>query len=150
MLFDLEIKIIRKALKKLAPSLTVRRDRGTAYSWIVIRGSGRFGAFTETEIQALAAFGLNYGANSAVISPENRRYYEEKAVSIFGIELPEPIKKEYQERDNYKEELAIVAKVREITYKSCQHEWVRKFAIIFPSNYKLYKCRKCGLEEMRE
>jgi len=146
----LAIKIIRKALKTLAPTLSVRKGKGTAYTWIEIRGSGRFGEFTETEKKALEVFGLgDCGINLAVISPEKRRFYVEKATSILGIELPEPIKKEYQERDNYKEELAIRAKIREITYKSCQHEWIRKFVIIFPSG-KLYKCQKCGLEEIRE
>lgn len=77
--FDKQIGTIRKALKSLCPTLSVRRGRGTAYSWIEIWGSGEFGEFTKEEKQALEKFGLNYGGNCAVISPEDRKYYVEKA-----------------------------------------------------------------------
>lgn len=77
--FDEQIGIIRKALKSLGPTLSVRRGKGTAYAWIEIWGSGEFGEFTKEEKQALEKFGLNYGGNCAVISPEDRKYYVEKA-----------------------------------------------------------------------
>jgi len=80
--YDEQIKTIRKALKQLCPSLSVRRDRGTAYGWIVISGSLEFGEFTESEKKALERFGLNYGGNCALISPDNRRYWVEKAKEI--------------------------------------------------------------------
>jgi len=52
-IYDLEIKTIRKALKRLCPTLKVRRGRGTGYSWIEITGSKKFGEFTEEEKKAL-------------------------------------------------------------------------------------------------
>ena len=77
--YDQEIGAIRTALKRLCPSLSVRRGTGTAYSWIEVSGSGEFGDFTTEEKIALEKFGLNYGSNFSVISPENRDYYVKKA-----------------------------------------------------------------------
>jgi len=83
--FDRDIKIIRKALKSLCPTLSVRRDRGTAYGWIDISGSGRWREFTEAEKEALERFGLNYGGNCAQISPEGRKFWVERAKEILGL-----------------------------------------------------------------
>ena len=80
--YDEQISVIRRALKKLCPTLSVTKGRGTGYSWIDIRGSGKGGEFTEQEKQALDKFGLGYGANFSVISPENRKYYVERAEEI--------------------------------------------------------------------
>ena len=77
--YDQQIGVIRKALKKLCPTLSVRRGSGTAYGWIDILGSGEFNNFTDQEKQALDKFGLGYGMNAAVISPEAMKYYVEKA-----------------------------------------------------------------------
>ena len=87
--YDKQRGIIRKALKKLCPTLSVRRGKGTAYSWIDVSGSGdEFGTFTEKEKQALDKFSLDYGMNAAVISPENRKWYVEKAEKILRGEVP--------------------------------------------------------------
>jgi len=102
--YDLEIKLIRKALKRLCPTLRVKRGRGTAYSWIEILGSKEFGEFTEEEKKALEKFGLRYGANCALISPDNRRFYVEKASRILGF-MPSELKREYAERDEYRKKL---------------------------------------------
>ena len=80
--YDQKIGTIRAALKRLCPTLSVRRGRGTGYAWIEVSGSGEFGNFTSEEKVALEKFGLNYGANFSVISPENRDYYVEKAKVI--------------------------------------------------------------------
>ena len=77
--YDQKIGTIRAALKRLCPTLSVRRGTGTAYSWIEVSGSGEFGNFTSEEKVALEKFGLNYGSNFSVISPENRDHYVEKA-----------------------------------------------------------------------
>jgi len=77
--YDAQIKTIRNALKKLCSTLSVRRGTGTAYSWIEVSGSLEFGEFTQEEKAALEKFGLNYGLNFSVISPENRDHYVEKA-----------------------------------------------------------------------
>jgi hypothetical protein len=77
--FDREIGVIREALKRLCPTLSVRRGTGTAYTWIDIRGSEEFGKFTEGERRALEGFGLAAGGNLALISPEDREYYVDKA-----------------------------------------------------------------------
>jgi len=77
--YDQQIAAIRKALKELCPTLSVRRGSGTAYSWIEISGSKEYGEFTGEEKRALEKFGLSYGGNLAVISPEDRSYYAEKA-----------------------------------------------------------------------
>lgn len=76
------IKIVRKALKELSPTLSVRMARGTGYGWIDISGSGEYGDFTESEREAVKSFGLNPGGNFANISPESRNYYVEKAQTI--------------------------------------------------------------------
>jgi hypothetical protein len=83
--YDRQIATIRKALKKLCPTLSVRRGRGTAYGWIEISGSKEFGNFTEQEKRALDKFGLNYGSNFSVISPEDRKYYVEKAQKLLEV-----------------------------------------------------------------
>jgi hypothetical protein len=78
--YDKQRSTIRKALKKLCPTLSVRKGRGTASSWIEISGSkNEFGDFTEKEKRTLKKFGLGYGGNAAVISPEDTKYYAEKA-----------------------------------------------------------------------
>ena len=77
--YDWEIGVIREALKGLCPTLSVRRGTGTAYTWIDIQGSEEFGKFTEGERRALEGFGLAAGGNLALISPEDREYYVDKA-----------------------------------------------------------------------
>ena len=149
--YDYEIAIIRKALKSLAPTLSVRKGRGTAYGWIEIWGSGRFREFTEKEKRALEKFGLPYGANNAVISPESRRYWVEKAALLLDIELPEPLKRAYEEEDREKEE----ARRRRLELKrkqeTCDHEWVvMPYSVIFPPDpdAEVWRCKKCGLEKI--
>ena len=77
-----DTKIIRKALKKVCPTLSIRMARGTAYGWIDIQGSKEYGAFTEKEKKTLTSFVINYGGNFAVIRPRDREYYREKAEEI--------------------------------------------------------------------
>lgn len=75
-----QIKIIRNWLKKKAPTLSVRMARGTAWGWVDIRGSGEYGNFTEKERAVLKEAGLRPGGNFAVISPEDRKYWTQKAL----------------------------------------------------------------------
>jgi len=83
--YDKQIDAIRKALKKLCPTLSVKRGSGTAYGWIEISGSkDEFHNFTENEVKAIKEFGISPGGNFAVISPEDRKYYVEKANKILG------------------------------------------------------------------
>lgn len=90
--YDRQIKTIRRALKKLCSTLSVRRGRGTAYAWVEIGGSGEFSEFTQEEKQALEKFGLNYGGNCAVISPEERKFWVKRAEEI----LEELIRNEHE------------------------------------------------------
>ena len=147
--FDYEIQVIRKMLKSIAPTISVRRDRGTAYGWIVISGSLQFGEFTEQEKKALETLGLSYGANYAVISPESRRYYVEKAAKLLGIPLPQPVKKEYEERDRQREEYERRFLELKKKQETCEHEFVvQPYLVLFPSNAEVWKCKKCGLEKV--
>lgn len=73
-----EIADIRRALKKAAPTLSVRNGRGTAWGWVEISGSGECRTFTATERAALTALGLNLGGNFSVISPDSRGYWHKK------------------------------------------------------------------------
>lgn len=147
--YDLEIGVVRKALKTLCPTLSVRKGTGTAYSWIEIGGSGEFGNFTEQERQALEKFGLGYGANSTGISGEDRRHYVEKAAKMMGVELPPELKKGYAERDAYRQEMERKAEEMRRLRESCPHEWERLPYVVFPSG-TAYKCKKCKLEEVRQ
>ena len=84
--YDQQIDLIRRAVKKLCPTLSVRRGSGTAYSWIEISGSkDQFHNFTDKENQALKDFGMSPGGNFADISPEDRKFYVEKAKKVLGI-----------------------------------------------------------------
>jgi hypothetical protein len=78
----LACKVIRKALKTKCKTLSVRIGRGTAYGWIDIRGSGRWGEFTEAERKTLDEVGLGYGANFSCIPPENREFWVEKLCKL--------------------------------------------------------------------
>ncbi|HEY4690863.1 MAG TPA: hypothetical protein VIK33_16245 [Anaerolineae bacterium] len=74
-----QIKAVRNAIKKIAPTVSVRRGRGTARGWIEITGSAdSHGAFTETERESLKQIGLVPGGNLCLISPDERRYWAEK------------------------------------------------------------------------
>jgi len=78
----LAAKVIRKALKTKCKTLSVRMDRGTAYGWITVWGSGEFSEFTNEEKKALDEVGMSYGGNCAVISPESVDFWVEKLCRI--------------------------------------------------------------------
>jgi len=73
-----QIADIRRALKKAAPTLSVRNGRGTAWGWVDISGSGEAGTFTPAERAALVALGMSPGGNFANISPDTRGYWHQK------------------------------------------------------------------------
>lgn len=70
-----QIAEFRGLLKTWLPKISVRQGRGTAAAWIDITGSQTFGHFTEEEIAGLKGLGFTYGANAAVISPEDRAFH---------------------------------------------------------------------------
>ena len=149
-IYTLEIKTIRKALKLLAPSLSVRRGRGTGYDWIEIKGSKEWGEFTDEERESLIKVGLRPGANFAVISPDSRRYWVETLAKKLGVEIPEELRDEYRRRDI--EKARMERRLREIKERqeSCQHEWVKMpYLVLFQEDKALYRCKKCGKEEIR-
>ena len=83
--YDRQVDAIRKALKNLCPTLSIRRGSGTAYGWIEVWGSkDEFRNFTDEERKALNDFGISAGGNCAVISPDDRKYYAEKANKMLG------------------------------------------------------------------
>jgi len=146
--YDLEIKTIRRALKSLAPTLSVRKGRGTAYGWIDIRGSGSMGEFTEEERKVLDMVGLGYGVNYSNISPEKRRFWVEKLARLLNLEIPEELRREYEERDRYREEMRRRALERKEKMESCNHDLQEvKGVWVFPSG-KLYRCTKCPYEKV--
>ena len=120
--------------------------------WIDITGSGKYGEFTEAEKQALEKFGLSYGVNFTCISPEDRRYYVEKAAKLLGIELPEKLKNEYKARDEYKQRIEREAEERKRLQENCKHEWKLEPVIVFPSpgTRVLIRCPKCKKEQIVE
>ena len=73
-----EVREIRRLIKAKAPTVSVRRGRGTAYGWIEIGGSGEGGAFTDAERTALEAMGLSLGGNFCVIDPADRNWWLHK------------------------------------------------------------------------
>ena len=146
-IYDIEIGLIRRALKRLAPTLSVRRGRGTAYSWIEIWGSGEFRDFTEEERRALEEFGLPYGGNFAGISPERRRYYVEKAVKLLGISMPRELEEEYRRIDEMKKEMERRERERRKRIEKCQHVFIKLPYIVFPKG-TAYRCIKCGYEKV--
>ncbi|MHA1267922.1 MAG: hypothetical protein ACTSRS_22050 [Candidatus Helarchaeota archaeon] len=106
-----DAKIIRKALKKLCPIFSVRMARGTAYGWIDV-WCGDGWEFSKQEKEALETFGLNYGGNSAVISPESRQFWVRRAMQIlegktdrkYLKELAEQVRREKEEARKRREE----------------------------------------------
>ena len=78
------IKIIRKAIKFLAPTVSVRTGKGTAGGWIDIDGSAdEFRHFTEQEKKGLKKFGFyNVSGNLVLISPESRKWAYQRALII--------------------------------------------------------------------
>jgi hypothetical protein len=70
-----EIAAIRKALRALGFTGSVRNGRGTAYGWVDIRGTDTLGNFTESEKALLRSLGFTPGGNLCVIAPEERRYW---------------------------------------------------------------------------
>jgi hypothetical protein len=79
-----EIAKIRKLLKMLTPTVSVRNGRGTAWGWVEISGSGEYGNFTDSEKEGLMKAGLSYGGNFAVIHPDDREYRIEKLKIVTG------------------------------------------------------------------
>jgi len=144
-IYDIEIDIIRTAIKKECKTLSVRRGRGTAYSWIEVSGSGKLGEFTPQEKQALERLGIPYGINLAVIGPESRRYYVERLARLCGIEIPEALKSEYEEMDKYKR--LVEEKMKK--FQNCNHDFKPVNNVrVFPKG-TLYRCSKCGYEEIQ-
>ena len=85
--YDEAIKTIRKAIKSLAPTVSVRRGKGTAYGWIDIDGTAdEFGHFTNQEKEGLTEFGFyNVSGNIVLISPEARQWAYDRALLVLGI-----------------------------------------------------------------
>ena len=82
-----QIKIIRKEIKKVAPKVSVRMGRGTAWGWVDISGSAsEWGIFTDEEREALTELGIRCGANCANISPDDRDWWVAK---LTGQLIPE-------------------------------------------------------------
>lgn len=50
--------LLRKGLKKICPTLSVRRGRGTAHSWLDLGGSAPYGHMTPAEQAAVEAVGI--------------------------------------------------------------------------------------------
>lgn len=81
-----QIKRIQKAIKSRCKSLHVRNGTGTAWGWVEISGSGSLGGnFTDDEKNALRELGLPFGANFAVISPEDRKWTAEKLEEVTKV-----------------------------------------------------------------
>jgi len=78
----LAAKVIRKALKSKCKTIRVRMASGTAFGWIDICGSGKFGEFTEEERKVLDEVGIRYGINFAVISPNSVDFWVEKLCEV--------------------------------------------------------------------
>jgi hypothetical protein len=144
--FDLEIDLIRRALKREAPTLSVRRGRGTACGWVEVWGSGPFHEFTEGERRALEALGLDGGGNCAVISPEDTKRYAERAARLLGTPLPPALREEYERRDRRRLEMEREAEERRRAQEGCGHEWELRPWLVFPNpeRMRVVECRRCG------
>jgi len=81
-----QIALIRKIIKGLCPTLHVRNDRGTAWGWVKISGSGEWGEFNEHEREVLESLGLRPGWNSCGIPPEDRMFWLVKWMQL-GLHL---------------------------------------------------------------
>jgi len=87
--YDEAVKMIRKAIKSLAPTVSVRRGKGTAYGWIDIDGTAdEFGHFTNQEKEGLTKFGFyNVSGNLVLINPDDREWAYGKALEILNKEV---------------------------------------------------------------
>jgi len=95
-----QVKIIRREIKKVAPKVSVKMARGTAWGWIDISGSAtKWGIFTDAEKQALETLGIAHGMNCANIHPDDRGYWVAK---LTGQLVPEtPAEKDRRARERY-------------------------------------------------
>lgn len=84
-----KIKLLRKWIKKVAPTVSVRMGRGTAWGWVEISGSGYGGKFTDKEKKDLDSLGFSYGGNFSVISPDEVEYYLAKVLKSRVMETKE-------------------------------------------------------------
>lgn len=84
-----KIKLLRKWIKKVIPTVSVRMGRGTAWGWVEITGSGYGGKFTDKERKDLDALGFSYGGNFSVISPDDVEYYLAKVLKSKVMEIKE-------------------------------------------------------------
>jgi hypothetical protein len=101
--YDEEMKIIRRFLKRCAPGIRVYKGRGEARGWIIIKSHRDYAPFDVGEALALEAIGIyRYtpdNINCVMIRPELTRYYAERAVSLLGIKMPALLEKAYAEED---------------------------------------------------
>ena len=65
-------KIVRKHLRAVGFTGSVRVARGTSYGWIDIAGSGDEGEFTQSERATLESLGIHPAANCNPVSPDAR------------------------------------------------------------------------------
>src|ERR1043166_5131511 len=81
----LEIATIRKVIKTKVPTVSVRNERGTAWGWIRLGGTGEYGTFTETEQNGLRELGIEPGrSNCWLISPDSRAFWLKKLTGVGG------------------------------------------------------------------
>ena len=70
------VATIRQHIKRVVPTLSVKKGTGTAGAWIDVSGSQEYGTFTVNEQIALYELGLHssptYLGNQVGISPEER------------------------------------------------------------------------------
>ena len=65
--------MIRRIIKRVCPTVSIRMGKGTAYGWVDIVGSGLYNRITVTEQKQLKKLGIIvYKTNCEIISPEER------------------------------------------------------------------------------
>jgi len=73
--------MIRKRIKSECKTLSVTMDRGTAYGWLNVRGSGFCGEFTKDELAALKRLNMNQpGGNFYGLQPSEVTHWGERLV----------------------------------------------------------------------
>ena len=85
-----DVASLRRMVKAICPTVSVKMSRGTAWGNVGIRGSGENGRFTSQERDSLTKMGLTPGGNYCVIMSAEVEYWAKR---LGGRLTPEDVER---------------------------------------------------------